>query len=393
MDNDNLIEGKLGATLKVKRAEKDKTLNDLSKSYGISVSYLSKIENDIMKPNVEYITNLLKYLEINEEMFSSGLVMNSWYEKLIMHIIGLEDNEKDLKDFLATREDFQGKILQLALLIHENKLLDVEEIINILMHNISLMQPLEFFVFSLSLSSYHLKLNDYFTAGAIFCEISEKVLENYMLRLWYYEIAFELALYQASYLYLSKIVKELLSLYFRFNLTDKVNKLKRRYNVATSYFLEPSKYPINLVAVTNYERSYRLSLIYHEKFEEFLALEKKKDLAQLLFDDLHDNSAKVKKIWREIYFEDDPFELALYDYFKFKYEHERSYFILKDTLFSDKGVSQHHYCSHFFTKQLTDLLSGRHKYKECYLTNKRLKELDDKRKAHLKNKILIDNCL
>ncbi len=386
--NDNLINGRLGATIKLKRKEKDMTLNDFSENYGISISYLSKIENNIMQPNVEYLSNLLEDLQINEKDFSSGLTMNLWYKKLVSTIIGLKSYKDEIKSYIKTREDFQAKILEFSLLVSEGKVAEVGQIVSSLVHNIELMQTIEFSIFAFSLACFHIKTKDLFAAGQIMQQISRYYIKDNLLEVWYYEILFELSLYQESYFYLLKVTKGLLFSYFSFGLITKIKKIRNRFITSLGYFLDPGKFSEDFKNSGSF-RSYRLSLILYQKHSEFLQLEKQNDLAQLLYDEFQGESDKVIKNKDLIDYYDDPFEQALQEYFKYKYDLKRLDYYLKNVLFADAGPSQHYYSTHFLAKMLIRNLSQQYKYKECFLLTKKVNQLDQKRKQNHKSKNLV----
>lgn len=387
INDDMLVEGKLGSTIKLKRKAGEHTLQEFSSSYGVSISYLSKIENDHMKPNVAYIGNILDKLEINEEMFASSLVMNEWYKKLILTIIGLEYHYDELMQYVTQRNDYQAKFIKFALDCYYNPKKTTDKQINNLLFNIDLLKPVELSIFVLSISKHYINNENYFAAGAFLSQLRISYFITEGLKLWYYELAFELAIYQSSYNQLKSTLEELVKYYFNFDLFEKIAIARNKFIVAQSYFLPPALHPLK--EFNNYEkRSYQCSLIYYKEYEQFLKIEDKDLLAQLLFDDLHNNIAKVKKNFKNTIFGDDPFEKILKIYFEAKYINNNCNEILRKMFFAEGGLAEHYYCMEFIAHILSECYKEQHKYKECYLINNRLLELKKANRINLTLKLI-----
>lgn len=382
INDDMLVEGKLGSTIKLKRKAGEHTLQEFSNSYGVSISYLSKIENDHMKPNISYIGNILDKLEINEEMFSSSLIMNDWYKKLILTIIGLESHYNELTQYITQRSDYQAKFIKFALDCYFNSKQTTEKQINNLLFNIDLLKPVELSIFVLSITKHYINNENYFSAGSFLRQIKESYLIADSLKVWYYELAFELAIYQSSYKQLKNTLKELVKYYFSFDLFDKIANARKKYIMANSYFLPPELHPIKEFNSLE-KRSYECSLIYYKEYEDFLKVENKDSLAQLLFDDLHNNIAKVKKSLKTVVFSDDPLERCLKIYFEAKYLKNNYDEVFRKMFFAEGGLVEHYYCMEVIANKLSEHYKDQHKYKKCYLINKRLLELKNLNRINL----------
>jgi hypothetical protein len=81
---------------------------------------------------------------------------------------------------------------------------------------------------------------------------------------------------------------------------------------------------------------------------------------------------------------DIPFELALKEYFKYKYDQNNANLFLQETLFAGTGSIQHHYVSLFVSERLMENYSSEHKYKQCYLVSERMRNLNESRRIYLK---------
>lgn len=386
-ESEGAIFGKIGATFKMKRKLMQRTLHYLSELSGVSISYISKVENDLMRPNLLYLDNVIQYLEINEEVLSESLEMNDWYNKLIKHVLEISNHKLELTKLITERQDFQSKIIEFSLLVHESNFSGIPEAIKSLLESVAVMHTFEFCIFMMSLANYYIKIENHFAAGEIIKELELNYLDSNLLKLWYLEIKHELALYQCSFLYYVESLKELVFYYYSFNLQSKFKDLRERSSSALAYFLEPEKF-LDYLEDEQMYRSYRLSHIYFKRYKCFEKLDKKNDLAQVLLDEIKGNYKKVEKTWFNVEYQDDPFEQALKEYFKYKYDFKNVDLFLQETIFASTGLSQHYYCSHFIAERLTEKFSSEHKYKQCYLLSERLKKLDDMRSFYLELKNL-----
>lgn len=384
-ERDFSIVGKVGATIKLKRQNKKQTLSNLSQLFGVSISYLSKVENDVMKPNIDYLTDVLYDLEINEDIIHDSIEMNLWYEKLIIHVLDIKDHKDELLKIINQREDFQSKGIKFSLDVYNNEFSNILKTIKMLLPNITLMHETEFCIFMFSLASYYIKVENHFMAGLILKEINQSYIHDNLLNLWYLELKHELALYQSSFSVYMDAVNELNNYYFLFNLKDKAEELKERSTAALAYFLEPNNFKDFLHDEQMY-RSYRLSMIYSKQFDDFNKLEKRNDLAQVLYDEINEKYDKVKNNWSKVEYKDDPLEQAIKEYFKYKYDFDKLEMFLKETFFANTGLNQHHYSSNFIADYLIDYYSSKHQYKQCYLIGKKLKELTNERYLYLEDK-------
>lgn len=380
-EEEGLIVGKIGATIKLKRKQKQRTLNNLSELSGVSISYLSKIENDLLKPNIDYLSVILSDLQINEEFLTDSTDMNKWYLMTVKHFLNIANYEEELKRFVRERDDFQSQLVDFCMKIKENKLSSAAKLVEPLLLNINVMHDTELNIFMLSLSEYYIKNENHFSAGEILKHFINEFENNTIFKLWFLELKHELSLYQSSFIYYQKTVDELLKYYFIFNLEDKINELKERSTAALAYFLEPNNF-LDYLDDEEMFKSYRLSHVYFKRYEDFEALEKKNDLAQLLIDEINGKEDVVSKRWAKVEYRDDPLELAIKEYFKHKYDFNKTQVFLQATLSAKTGVSQHYYACLFVYERLIEIYSKEHKYKQCYLAAEFLKKLEETRRVY-----------
>ena len=156
IENDLKTEGKYGATFKCKRLETMKTLSEICRKYGISISYLSKIENDILKPNVGMLGSYFNDMQIDEDMVASSEIMDAWYLKLVSYIMGTKDCRPELIEYLSKRDDFQSRLISFAIQVKEKKVENEAQIVSVLLYSIDVMQPLELTIFILTLVSFYI---------------------------------------------------------------------------------------------------------------------------------------------------------------------------------------------------------------------------------------------
>ncbi len=383
IQNDKVVDGKLGATIKLKRKQGDHTLQEISLQHGVSVSYLSKIENNHMKPNVRYISEVLETLKINEDVFSSSIVMNDWYDKLINTVMGIHQEDTDLFSYIKERNDFQSKFIEFTLDVYVNNQVVSDQRLNELLLSVELLKPIELTIFVFTLTKNYINQKDYFAAGQLLKELKEKYIDSKILKLWQYELLFELALYQYSYTYLNIVAEKLSKYYFEFRMDEKAALMRKKYVEALSYFLPPSEHQQK-----NYDQSYndfyQQSLIWYEHFDMFLKIKEKDEFAQILFDDYHENSKKVKQSLKYLKDSSDPLKQLVKIYLESKYMNDNEYEVLRELFFSDTGYSNHYYAMKFMANKLCKNLKNKHQYKECTQIDVRLAQLKRLCKVSLK---------
>src|SRR5690554_644000 len=378
MVNDSKTEGKLGTTIKLKRKERNKNLQKLNDIVGVSVSYISKVENNLITPNLTTIKGVLETLEINEKAFESSLVMDKWYLKTIKDILAIKNYQKQLFSYLNERNDFQAKLINFALKTNKGAHQSVSEEISLLMYSVDQMTNLEFVIFLLSLIRYHINDEDYLNAQKIFIEIKSVYLTNSYLSHWHAKLKFELALMQADLHVLQEAKDNYLKYLFLHNKLTKIKAVRTEYISALAYFYKPNDF--YLIDEKLYQRSKRISLVLNEKFNDFKKLPLSDDLALLLYYDYQEDDNNVIKLLPKVKFLNTIFETALLDYFTIKYDDEADYCnFLKEKIFSCEAITQHYYGLCFFANKLKEILLKEFKYKEVNLIN----ELVAKRKFNL----------
>ncbi len=368
MEDDSLTEGKLGSTIKFKRKERNKTLQALSNIVGISVSYISKVENNIISPNLKTIKGVLETLEINEKIIESSLVMDDWYLKTIIHILEIKNIKEQLNKYINERNDFQSRLMKFVLIVSENGFEAATEELSLLMYSLNQMSNFEFIMFLLALVQYHLNDNDYINASLILKEIKQKNLINTYLSHWYYKLKFEIAFMQEEFEKLEVAKDEYIKYLFLHNKTSKIKDLRKKYINSLSYFLKPNNF--ENIDDKSYQRSRRISLILNDDLVSFGDEKEVEDLALLLYYDKLDNKEQVLNLINIVIFNEDIFEQSLKDYFNIKYYNKDNYSrFLKEQIFSTDPITQHYYGVRFYANKLKEILLKQFKYKEITLIN------------------------
>ncbi len=371
MKEDSLTEGKLGSTIKYKRKERNKTLQSLSNIVGISVSYISKVENNVINPNLETIKGVLETLEINEKIIESSLIMDDWYIKTVCHILGLKNNKEELNKYINERNDFQSRLMKFALVVSEKGFSVATEELSLLMYSLNQMSNLEFIIYLLSLVRYHLNDDDYLNAALILKEIKSRYLEDTYIAHWYYQLRFEIALMQEDYGVFNNAKDNYLKYLFLHNKLSKMKEVRNDYISALSYFMAPNEF--ENIADRDYQRSKRIAMVLHKDFDNFNNEKEIVDLALLIYYDEIDKKEEVLKLISKVDFNDSIFEQALKAYFQVKYYDKNNYFyFLKEQIFSTTAITQHYYGMRFFANEIKKTLLKQFKYKEITLINEEI---------------------
>lgn len=388
IENDMKTEGRYGATFRVKRREMMKTLKEISQRYGISISYLSKLENDVLKPNIETLSKYFTDFVIDEDMILSSAVMDDWYLTLIEYIMGINDSRETLRNYLTRRDDFQSKLIEFAIDVKEQKIDSEAKSISLILHSIDTIQPLELTIFILSLVRLYIDNNEYFLAGRLLKELNINNLFYKSIRYWFLDLKYELALYQSSFNQVESAYERLCQYHIYYGKYDAIKQTRTKFIEALAYMLEPKQFDPYLKD-KGYVDSYRISLILHEEYNTFNTLEPCEDVASLLYYDLINDVAMIRSILPKVLFKNGPFENMLKNYFLNKYNQNNVFNYLRETLFSNVGLAQHYYSSHFIQAKLSNILMDQSKYKQSHLVSLRLFELNKLNRTSLASKELL----
>lgn len=388
IENDMKTEGRYGATFRVKRREMMKTLKEICHRYDISISYLSKLENDVLKPNTEILTKYFTDFMIDEDMILSSAVMDDWYLTLIEYIMGINNSGETLRNYLTKRNDFQSKLIEFAMDVKEQKIDSEAKSISLILHSIDTMQPLELTIFILSLVKLYIDSNEHFLAGRLLKELNINNLFYKSIRYWFLDLKYELALYQSSFNQVESVYERLCQYHIHYGKYDAIKQTRNKCIAALAYMLEPKQFDPYLKD-KDYVDSYRISLVLHEEYDTFNTLEPCEDVASLLYYDFISDTAMVRSTLPKVLFKNGPFETMLKNYFLNKYNQNNIFNYLRETLFSNVGLAQHYYSSHFIKAKLSNILMDQSRYKQSHLVSMRLFELNKLNRTSFASKELL----
>ena len=220
---------KIGATIKIKRKEQNKTLSEVSERAGVSLSFISKIENDQIKANLDHIKGILDDLDIKENIFQVSQDMNRWYEDLLDYQLDLSNPSVSFKDVTEQRDDFQSKLIELAVDIKKGFFGNSEKNITLLITAMDNMKPIEVAIFLLIVSEYYIQTHELFKAADLLSIVFKKEFVHVKVDLWLYEIIFKLAICSKNEHYITKVFIKLQEMYIIFNLYGKSAEKRMEY--------------------------------------------------------------------------------------------------------------------------------------------------------------------
>ncbi|WIF88706.1 helix-turn-helix domain-containing protein [Acholeplasma laidlawii] len=151
----------IGSMLKHHRLKLNLTLEDSSDGI-CSVSYLSKIENSLIRPSEKYILQLEE--RYNTKFFNVGNQQNELLHQLIENIF--HNQEEVIDERLFTEDNYQSKLNKTGYLISQNKFLEAKinhQELNPYIKNLNGIE-LKFYIFLTSkLLSFEGRLKDAFS--------------------------------------------------------------------------------------------------------------------------------------------------------------------------------------------------------------------------------------
>ena len=166
----------------MKRKEQNKTLREVSEKADVSLSFISKIENDQIKANLDHIKGILEDLEIKEEVFQLSQDMSKWYEDLLDYELDLGNPNISFKPVTENRDDFQSKIIDLAVNVKKGYYGQSEQNITMLITAMDNMKPIEIAIFLLIVADYYIQVDEYFKAAELLRIVYKKEFVHEKIR-------------------------------------------------------------------------------------------------------------------------------------------------------------------------------------------------------------------
>jgi|GEM_PF-5464280 len=213
----------------MKRKEQNKTLREVSEKADVSLSFISKIENDQIKANLDHIKGILEDLEIKEEVFQLSQDMSKWYEDLLDYELDLGNPNISFKPVTENRDDFQSKIIDLAVNVKKGYYGQSEQNITMLITAMDNMKPIEIAIFLLIVADYYIQVDEYFKAAELLRIVYKKEFVHEKINLWLYELLFKLSLCSKNEHYVTQLFEYLQQMYIIYNLYGKSTEKRMEY--------------------------------------------------------------------------------------------------------------------------------------------------------------------
>lgn len=358
----------IGKTLKMKRKELNLTLNEASQMIDASISYISKIENDQMKPNFDKIRLLLDTLHIDEELILYSTDMEKWYVDLLDYLIDVNSDCKELLKLTEYREDFQGKLIQFALEVKSGDISGCETYLTLLYNSIEQMSQLELGIFMLATAYFHFKKEDYLATADIIELLHSKQYNNEKFTIWFEELKYQMACMIGSEQNIKTLFSKLSYKYLIYNFESRLSLIKESYICTIPYYDKPlmaeNMYQMNINQVTY--NAYLISKYIQSKYQEILESTRNSEqhLITLLCKDMLYNTIDSQAALLKI----EPLsgiESYLLTYLRVKYLDDKVYDYLRHHMFNDPNVYHSKFLLSFFYNKMTNIYKKLHRYKEC----------------------------
>jgi transcriptional regulator with XRE-family HTH domain len=251
----------------MKRKEQNKTLREVSEKADVSLSFISKIENDQIKANLDHIKGILEDLEIKEEVFQLSQDMSKWYEDLLDYELDLGNPNISFKPVIENRDDFQSKIIDLAVNVKKGYYGQSEQNITMLITAMDNMKPIEIAIFLLIVSEYYIQVDEYFKAAELLQIVLKKEFVHEKVNLWLYELLFKLSLCSKNEHYVSNVFNNLQQMYIIYNLYGKSTEKRMEYIKYCAY-IKDEKFFTKLLSFddhTEHKKAQLLQMYLNDK--------------------------------------------------------------------------------------------------------------------------------
>ena len=112
-ENNKYVGMPFGSAVKYKREEMNMTLEEASAGI-CSLSYLSKLENNIIKPSEHFVEKFKRRFNIEEDYVYDSDDFKVILEKIIQALLLDETLEKDILENFEQREDYESVLVSFA---------------------------------------------------------------------------------------------------------------------------------------------------------------------------------------------------------------------------------------------------------------------------------------
>ncbi len=251
----------------MKRKEQNKTLREVSEKADVSLSFISKIENDQIKANLDHIKGILEDLEIKEEVFQINRDMSKWYEDLLDYELDLANPNMSFKPVTENRDDFQSKIIDLAVNVKKGYYGQSEQNITMLITAMDNMKPIEVAIFLLIVAEYYIQIDEYFKASELLEIVLNKEFVHEKVNLWLHELLFKVSLCSKNEHYVTQLFNYLQEMYIMYNLYGKSTEKRMEYIKYCAYIKDESffKKLLSFDDHTEHKKAHLLHVFLNEK--------------------------------------------------------------------------------------------------------------------------------
>jgi hypothetical protein len=355
----------------------------------VSLSFISKIENDQIKANLNHIKGILEDLNIKEEIFQVSQDMNRWYEDLLDYQLDLGNPSVSFKPVTDCRDDFQSKIIDLAVNVKKGYYGTSEQHITSLITAMDTMKPIEVAIFLLIVSEYYIQIHEYYKAADLLKIVLKKEFVHVKINLWLHELLFKLSLCSKNEHYVTKIFNYLQEMYIMYNLYGKSTEKRMEYIKYCAYIKDEYFFK-NLLSFDDdieHQVSQMLQLFFNQKYnllkqslDQMKALSRFDLLFALYYDAMKQKNMALSYVEKlEEHAFDSPIERFFKGYLQAIYVKNQPDIYLKNVIVSKSDLFYQSSVIEIASAYYIDYLIEVHRYKDCTvimkMVNTRINEI------------------
>ena len=270
----HLMESKyqsFGAAIKRKRIERNMTLEESAEDI-CSISYLSKIENNLLEPSPKYFHLLKERFDLNEELTVID-TFNNHVQTCLKYLIFRDEKELTLIQSFKTYPDHMGLWNELFHHVFISEIKDFE--MQSLFTFFDLYDDLAFFIVLYAYAINAIKLGYYQEAYDMVVPTIQTLIHNDLQHILLHELFVEIGVHTHKDYLLMHHSEKVYELSLTIGIYDKIKKVKnyvdRRQHMTSIDFDQKSLDVISSQYVSYYFQSYR-----------FKPLEKTKDIISVI---------------------------------------------------------------------------------------------------------------
>ena len=359
----HLMESKyqsFGAAIKRKRIERNMTLEESAEDI-CSISYLSKIENNLLEPSPKYFHLLKERFDLNEELTVID-TFNDHVQTCLRYLIFRDEKELTLIQSFKTYPDHMGLWNELFHHVFISEIKDFE--MQSLFTFFDLYDDLAFFIVLYAYAINAIKLGYYQEAYDMVVPTLQTLIHNDLQHVLLHELFVEIGVHTHKDYLLMHHSEKVYELSLTIGIYDKIKKVKnyvdRRQHMTSIDFDQKSLDVISSQYVSYYFQSYRFKPLEITKdiISVILAYLKKDDAFQALQSSFFNQNHIVIQYFKILALDD----LSMTeDFFKT--------YVLKQSLMKYDYLTMHflHQEAYQFFNKLNYYKDAARTYKQLYL--------------------------